>query len=188
MPHCFLLGPNPRRRWWRVSRWYSLLGAVFLTLPAHADWVIPPGSAVDMAGSTVSMGCANVQNQGQLVMGGGQLLGAKDISVDSGASLDVGGGRIELAQQWSNKGTVTVTTGQVVRVGSADCLLVGQAGAIQLTATPAVAEATPVPTMSAGLLALSSAMLALLGARQLRRRARPQARSTPRFTSDRNAS
>lgn len=121
-------------------------------------------------------------------MGGGQLLGAKDIGVDSGASLDVGSGRIELAQQWSNKGTVTVTTSQVVRVGSADCLLVGQAGAIQLTATPAVGEATPVPTMSAGLLALSSAMLALLGVRQLRRRARPQARSTPRFTSDRNAS
>ena len=70
-----------------------LAAALHLALPAHADWVLPPGSAADLAGGTASMGCVSVLDSGALRLGDGALLAAQDVTVYAGAQLVIGRGR-----------------------------------------------------------------------------------------------
>ena len=137
-------------------------------LAAHAQWVIPAGSSADLAGGTTRLGCADLRNQGRLSANGGSVLDAKDIEVVAGAQWLLDSGHVELSQQWGNQGTVTVTTGQVIRIASPGCPLVGQAGPVALTAGSA---ATPVavPALGTASLTALSALLMLLVALGQRR-------------------
>lgn len=155
----------------RTKRWR--LGAIVASalvvastgapVVAQAQWVIPAGSSADLAGGTTRLGCSDLRNQGRLSANGGSVLDAKDIEVLAGAQLLLDSGHLELAQQWGNQGTVTVTTGQVIRVASAGCALAGQAGPVLLNAEP-VATPVAVPTVGAGALAALSALLMVLTA------------------------
>ena len=146
------------------------------TAPARADWVLPAGGAADLGGGTASMGCVSVQDSGTLTLGGGSLVAAQNVTVYAGAQLLIGSGQVALAQQWSNLGTTTATTGGITRVASPGCPVVGQPGPVPLRAGPdnpdtPTAAATPVPATGPAALALLAAAVALLGRRVLRRRA-----------------
>lgn len=109
----------------------------------HADWVLPSGASAHLGGGRATMGCVNVQNGGVLALDGGTLQAARDVQVAANAQLDIGSGRVELAQQWSSQGSVTATSGTVVRMASPGCPVVGQAGPI-----PLQVPTTPVPLPS----------------------------------------
>lgn len=131
---------------WSVSA--LCLGACLAVPSAHADWVIPQGASAQLGGGTVSLGCTDLQLGGTLTLGGGAASAARNVQVATGGQLTVDSGTVHLAQQWTNQGSVTATTGGVTRVASAGCPLVGQAGAVQLTApTPVI---VPLPGGSSG--------------------------------------
>lgn len=135
--------------------------------PSKADWALPPGSAADLGGGTVSLGCADVAvNGGSLTLGAnGALVAARDVSASAGASLTLSGGRVELAGQWTLASPANVSGGQVLRTASPGCLLAGPAGPIPLGGG-AVAP-VPVPALSPWTLALlTPAVLALANRRR----------------------
>lgn len=116
--------------------------------PAHADWVVPAGSNVQLGGGSARFGCTDLQLGGVLSLSGGSAGSARNVQVAAGAHMDVGAGAVDLAQQWVNQGSVTVTTGGVTRVASAGCPLVGSAGPVQLVAP--VPVTVPLPGGSGG--------------------------------------
>lgn len=127
----------------------SLLMGACLTMPAaHADWVLPPGASAQLGGGQVSMGCTDVQLGGSLGMTGGRATAARNVLVAAGAQLNLDSGSIELAQQWTNQGLVTVTTGSATRVASAGCPVIGTTGLVQLTTPPPIT--VPLPSGGGG--------------------------------------
>lgn len=114
----------------------------------QADWVLPVGASVQLAGGSARLGCTDLQLAGALSLSGGSAGSARNVQVAAGAQLNVGAGTVDLAQQWVNQGTVTVTTGGVTRVASAGCPVVGPAGPVQLAAP--VPIAVPLPGGSGG--------------------------------------
>lgn len=117
---------------------------------ARADWVLPSGARASLGGGTASMGCASVQHSGVLALDGGALVAARDVQVAAGAQLQIGSGRVELAQQWLNQGSATATSGGVTRVASPGCPVVGQAGPVPLQAPPTPPSPLPVPLPAGG--------------------------------------
>lgn len=103
---------------------------------AQADWVLPSGSSTRLGGGTASMGCTNVASSGTLALNGGTLAAARDVLVAAGSIVQLDSGQVQLAQQWANNGTVTATSGGVVRVASPGCAVVGATGAVPLQAAP----------------------------------------------------
>lgn len=127
----------------------SLLMGACMTMPAaHADWVLPPGASAQLGGGQVSMGCTDVQVGGSLGMAGGRATAARNVLVTAGAQLNLGSGSIELAQQWTNQGSVTVTTGSATRVASAGCPVIGTTGLVQLTTPTPIT--VPLPSGGSG--------------------------------------
>lgn len=104
--------------------------------PAHADWVLPADASARLGGGTARMGCASVNNGGTLQLQGGALLSAANVAVDAGGTLTIDSGRVELARQWTNDGTVTATTGGVTRTASTGCAVAGTPGPVPLQNTP----------------------------------------------------
>ncbi|RUP27060.1 MAG: hypothetical protein EKK45_15015 [Curvibacter sp.] len=125
-----------------------LIGAC-LTIPtAHADWLLPPGASARLGGGQVNLGCTDVQLGGTLSMGGGRTSAVRNVQVAAGAQLNLDSGSMELAQQWTNQGSVTVTTGSATRVASNGCPVIGTAGLVQLsTPTPVT---VPLPSGGSG--------------------------------------
>lgn len=147
-----------------------LLGLVTLSLYSSlvsADWEVPAGSTIDLGAGSVSLGCADLRNSGNLLIGpGGSVVDARNAAVLPGATLTLNGGRVELAQTWSNQGTVTATAGgEVRRMASAGCAVVGLAGVIPLGAGP---TPSPIPSSSPISLILLAAALTWFGIRAQR--------------------
>ncbi|MCZ8093574.1 MAG: IPTL-CTERM sorting domain-containing protein [Acidovorax sp.] len=120
-----------------------LFAGAFVVGPAQADWVLPTGANVQLGGGSVRLGCTDLQLDGVLSLSGGSVGAARNVQVTAGAQLDVGAGTVDLAQQWSNQGSVSVTTGGVTRVASAGCPVVGSAGPVQLSAPVPVTVSIP---------------------------------------------
>ncbi|WP_311220635.1 MULTISPECIES: IPTL-CTERM sorting domain-containing protein [unclassified Acidovorax] len=114
---------------------------------ANAGWVMPAGTQVHLGGGTATMGCADVASSGTLTLGGGTVRAARDVLVTAGSSVQLDSGQIQLAQQWTNDGTVTATSGGVVRAASTGCPVVGLPGPVPLQALP---TPQPVPLPGGG--------------------------------------
>lgn len=147
------------------------IAALLLTTaaPTRADWALPPGTAADLGGGTVSLGCTDVAvNGGSLALGAsGALLAARDVSASAGASLSLNGGRVELAGQWTWANPTHASGGQVLRTASPGCLLAGPAGPIPLGGS-AVAP-VPVPMLGPWTLALLTPAVLALATRRRRK-------------------
>lgn len=79
----------------------------------------------------------------------GALVTARDVTLAAGSQLDIGSGRVELAQQWTNQGSATAGSGGVTRVASAGCPLVGAAGPVLMQAPP-TPQPVPLPPGGSG--------------------------------------
>ena len=135
---------------------------------AHADWVIAAGSVSDMGGGTVTLGCTDLYVAGTLTVGaGGSLTDVRSVFIEPSGSLQLDGGRLELAQQWVNQGSLSTGGGQVLRVDSATCPAAGPVGPIGM-------DAVGVPTLSEAALAWLAALLGWLGLRSRRRSSSPR--------------
>lgn len=130
-----------------TNKAFCLAAMALACATARADWILPSGSSVSLGGGTASMGCVSMQNSGTLAMDASALVAARDVAVAAGAQLQIGSGRVELAQQWINNGTATATSGGVVRMASPGCPLLGSAGPVPLTSAPAP---QPVPLPGGG--------------------------------------
>ncbi|MFT3812838.1 MAG: IPTL-CTERM sorting domain-containing protein [Acidovorax sp.] len=113
----------------------ALCLAAAAAAPAHADWDLPAGASARLGGGTASMGCASLNNGGTLQLQGGALLSATNVAVDTGGTLAIDSGRVELAQQWTNDGTATATTGSVTRTANTGCAVAGTTGPVPLQNT-----------------------------------------------------
>ena len=150
----------------RSSRWVWLCCAALGTCtPSFADWDIPANSPSNMMGGAMTLGCTDLRVAGTLTIGaGGSITEVRHVVIEPGGSIQLAGGRIELAQNWDNRGTVDLGGGQVLRVASAGCPTVGPLG-------PVAVDPVPVPTLGAGAAALLAALLGGLGLHARRRRA-----------------
>lgn len=128
-----------------MTKFFYLAALALACTAAQADWVLPSGASASLGGGTASLGCANVHNAGTLALDGGTLVAARDVQVAAGAQLQIGSGWVELAQQWSNQGSVTATSGGALRTASPGCPVAGAAGPVQTPSTP-----TPVPATLPG--------------------------------------
>jgi len=155
-----------RRMFQMPSHLISIAALLLAAAPAGAAWVLPSGTAADLGGGTVSMGCADMLNGGALALGaGGALTAARDVSTQAGALLALGDGRVELAGQWIPSGQVTASGGQVLRTASPGCPVAGQAGPVPLGNGAGAPVA--VPTLDGWALAALSLLLAGIGRRTL---------------------
>ena len=161
---CFGLPCAARARWVALLTVTLMFGAA---LPAQAQWDIPAGASVDMAGGSADLACTDLLVGGMLVVGaGGSVTGVRDVRIAPGGSLVLDGGTLQLSQQWVNQGSFSAGGGQVTRAAGPDCPAVGPLGPFN-----PLAPATPVavPTTSPAGLAVLACLLAALGWRSRRR-------------------
>lgn len=71
----------------------------------HADWQIPAGASVHLAGGQLGLGSTDLLVSGTMTLGAGSVDGAGTVSIDPGGLLDAGSGSIELEGAWSNFGS-----------------------------------------------------------------------------------
>ena len=142
---------------------FCLAALALACTAAQADWVLPPGASANLGGGQASLGCTNLQHSGALTLDSGALVAARDVQVAAGAQLQIGSGRVELAQQWLNQGSATATSGGVTRVASPGCPVVGQAGPVPLQAPPSPLP-VPLPTGGGGGGGTASVAIGVAGA------------------------
>ena len=156
-----------------MSRSVVLVGRLVLACwigAAHADWVIPPGTSVQLGGGTTSLSCADLLVQGSLSLGaGGAISDARNVTIASTGVLALDGGNVTLAQNWINQGTVNTGGGQVLRAVSQDCTLVGQSGPITVNGGGgSIAGPQAIPALDWRMLFILGLVVAWLGWRSRR--------------------
>lgn len=116
-----------------LKQFFAVAAAALWCAASHADWAMAPGASARLGGGTVSLGCANLYSGGNLQLDGGAVLGARDVHLTSTAQVDIGTGRIELAQQWNNQGSAQASSGGgAIRVASPGCPIAGAPGPVAL--------------------------------------------------------
>ena len=149
---------------WHRAIW--LAGAVMAHGAAHAQWNIPAGSVVDLFGGATTLGCTDLRVAGTLRLSAGTVTEVRSVAILPGGSLELGGGGIELAQQWLKQGSFSAGGGTVMRVNSAACPAVGAVGPVDTSITVAV------PTLGHAPLAGLAALIGVLAWRTRRRQRR----------------
>ena len=71
----------------------------------HAQTSIPAGSTVDLGGGSSDLGCTDLLVEGTFIIGaGGAVTGVRNVVIATTGSLNLGGGTIQLSQQWTAQG------------------------------------------------------------------------------------
>jgi hypothetical protein len=95
----------------------ALLG-FFLLLPvpyASAALVVPSGASLSIpSGGGLDLGCTDLDLQGDLSVGPGQISQAASVGIGAAGTLDGGSGSITLGGDWNNAGTFVPGTGTVI--------------------------------------------------------------------------
>jgi hypothetical protein len=100
---------------WSFARGARAAAIVLLLHPplAVADLVVPHDAIGRLNGATLDLGCTDLIVAGALQIGSGQVLNARNITIQSGGVVDGGSGAIELGGNWSNNGGFFAGTGTV---------------------------------------------------------------------------
>jgi len=77
-----------------------------ITVPAGANFALPPGTGMDLA-------CGNVSVSGSLLLGNSRLTGVKDVSVSSGGTLTAANSSVTMAGNFSGNGTVSAGSSSI---------------------------------------------------------------------------
>lgn len=81
--------------------------------PAHADWIIPPGSTVSLGGGSVDLACTDLIVSGTLQLGSGTVANARHVTILAGGTIDGGSATVTLGGNWSNAGAFVPGTSAV---------------------------------------------------------------------------
>ena len=158
-----------------VSRMSSMLVTVFIgvwSIPAHADIAVPAGASYQLAGGTTNLACTDFQISGAVTQGsGGATIGARNVQISAGGQMDISGGSLQLAQNYTNQGTVLSTGGAITRVNSANCPAQGLLGTVAPGGQAPLRDAKPVPTLTSIELLALSLMIACMAGLRFRRSA-----------------
>src|SRR4029077_7822846 len=79
-------------------------------VPAAA-LTVPPDAIGSLNGGALDLGCTDLIVAGTLLVGSGQVLNARHVTIQPGGVLDGGSGTIELGGNWSNNGGLLAGTG-----------------------------------------------------------------------------
>jgi hypothetical protein len=71
---------------------------------AAADFIVPANALVSLNGGTLDLGCTDLIVTGTLQVGSGQVLNARNVTVQPSGAVDGGSGVIELGGNWSSNG------------------------------------------------------------------------------------
>lgn len=77
------------------------------------ELTIGPASAVDLGGTSVDLGCADLRVLGTFGAAAGALGRAGDVAIEPGGTVDGGSGTIELAGDWTRSGVFSPGSGRV---------------------------------------------------------------------------
>jgi hypothetical protein len=93
----------------------ALIGLFFLLSIAEpaAALTIPPGGSLSIAG-ILNLGCTDLNDQGTISVGAGQIVQAANIDIAASGVLDGGSGTISLGGNWNNAGTFVPGSGTVI--------------------------------------------------------------------------
>ena len=96
----------------------ALIGFFFLlpiAEPAAAQVTIPPGGSLSIpAGASLNLGCTDLNVQGNVSVGAGQISQAATIGITSSGVLDGGSGTISVGGNWNNFGTFVPDSSTVI--------------------------------------------------------------------------
>lgn len=153
---------------WATHGWMPVF-LLFIAGVAQSQVLIPPGAQVNVAGGAMQLGCTDFLIQGTAAQGSGaSTTGVRNLMVSAGASLDMAGSSIQLAEQYTNNGTVSAAGGSLTRVDSAACPAVGQLGPVAMSSS---AHAVPMlGGVATGVLVL---VMGLVGGLRIMRRRSP---------------
>ena len=72
-------------------------------LPAHAQISVPSGGTYDVpTGATMDLACTNLDIQGAMTIGAGQLNQIASVGIGASGSINAGSGTLSLSGDWSN--------------------------------------------------------------------------------------
>lgn len=126
---------------------------LLLSVPyASAALVVPSGASLSIPSSGgLDLGCTDLNVQGDLSVGPGQISQATSIGIGAAGTLDGGSGSITLSGDWTNDGTFVPGTSTVILAdgcGSAPVLLNGNTVFHNLTLTSGSGRTFIVPSGS----------------------------------------
>jgi hypothetical protein len=81
--------------------------------PALADWIVPPGSTVNLGNGTVDLSCTDLIVSGTLQLAAGGVVNARHVTILPGGTIDGGAGTITLGGNWTNSGSFVPGTSAV---------------------------------------------------------------------------
>ena len=90
---------------WALS---SLIAGV-----AQADLVVPAGSTTNLSGGAVDLACTDLIVAGTLQIAGGAVNNARNVTIQSGGTIDGGSGVIEVGGNWIDSGSFVANAGEV---------------------------------------------------------------------------
>jgi hypothetical protein len=83
--------------------------------PATAQVTVPPGGSLSIpAGASLHLGCTDLNVQGNVSVGAGQISQAATIGITSSGVLDGGSGTISVGGNWNNFGTFVPGSSTVI--------------------------------------------------------------------------
>jgi hypothetical protein len=96
----------------RLRAWACAL-ALLLAFPAHADFIVPAGATTKLASGVVDLACTDLVVGGTVQVQSGAINNVRNVTIQSGGTLDGGSGVIQVGGNWSNSGSFSAGTGEV---------------------------------------------------------------------------
>ena len=88
-------------------------GLLPATVAGAAKLTVGSGVTADLGTASLDLGCGDLTVEGMLMVSGGAIKQARDVTTMAGGTLQGGSGSIELAGDWSNTGTFNAGTSTV---------------------------------------------------------------------------
>jgi hypothetical protein len=89
------------------------LFAFFTAGVAQADYIVAAGGTTNLGSGVVDLACTDLIVAGTLQIASGTMQNVRNVTIQSGGTIDGGSGVIQLGGNWTNSGSFAASTGEV---------------------------------------------------------------------------
>jgi hypothetical protein len=94
----------------RLAAWVF---ALFSAGVAQADYIVAAGGTTNLASGVVDLACTDLVVAGTLQIASGTMQNVRNVTIQSGGTIDGGSGLIQLGGNWTNNGSFAANAGEV---------------------------------------------------------------------------